>query len=362
VSDVDRWESVRAPLLRLLAFLTGDHWEIAFYPAARGRPARRGPRRRFRPRPFAASAACLLSGGLDSFIGASDALAAGERLALVSHTAAGTSVAAGPAQSAVVRALRQQYGAPSLRHLPFWVTAPKQQFADVTEDTTRSRSIIFLALGALVASALPPGPDRPRLIVPENGLISLNAPLTDNRLGSLSTKTTHPHTLDLFGEVLSGIGLEVRVETPYQLATKGEMMANARDRAFVERVAKGTVSCARPTQTRWLRPEQRAADHRVARLHCGYCVPCIIRRSAMAAVGLDSLDDYRRDVHAPEVEDDEGRRADAAAFRVAVARLRAGGGPTDVLSSGPTSRGPYATADLIHVHRRGLEEVAAFLR
>jgi hypothetical protein len=354
VSDVVRWEGVQGPLLRLLAYLTGDHWEVGFYPASRGRPAP-GSSRPLERQPFPATAACLLSGGLDSFIGAADALARRERLALVSHNAAGTATAGGPAQSAIVAALREQYTPASLRHVPFFVNAPKQGFTGVTEDTTRSRSIIFLALGVLVASSLSEGARR--LIVPENGLISLNAPLTDNRLGSLSTKTTHPYTIALFRDVLAGLGLGVEVETPYQVTTKGEMLTSARDREFVGEWAPVTVSCARPTQARY----QRDDDPRAKRMHCGYCVPCIIRRAAMFAAGLDSADDYRRDLFAPEVLDDPRRRENLLAFRIAIERLRAGGGPADVLASGPLGSARQPVADLVDVHRRGLEEVAAFL-
>lgn len=77
----------------------------------------------------------------------------------------------------------------------------------------------------------------------------------------------------------------------------------------------------------------------------------------MFAADLDLVDDYRRNLFAPEVLDDPGRRED----RVAIERLRAGSGPADVLASGPLGSARHPIAALVDVHRRGLEEVVAFL-
>ena len=46
------------------------------------------------------------------------------------------------------------------------------------------------------------------LYVPENGVISLNIPLTVMRLGSLSTRTTHPYFMGLMQNLLYGLGLD----------------------------------------------------------------------------------------------------------------------------------------------------------
>ena len=46
-----------------------------------------------------------------------------------------------------------------------------------------------------------------KLIVPENGLISLNIPLTHSRLGGSSTRTTHPYYMSLLQELICNLNI-----------------------------------------------------------------------------------------------------------------------------------------------------------
>lgn len=348
VSDLDAWERVQDRFRDLIAFLTGDHWTVHFRQANVPRPPL-DEKLRGRAIPLEAEAACLLSGGLDSFIGATDALSAGRSLALVSHYAAGgAGTHASPAQDLLRNELAERYGADHVRHLKFQVTPPKSLTGE-TEDTTRSRSIIFLALGALVASGIRGGVP---LLVPENGLISLNVPLTPNRLGSHSTRTTHPHTMQLFGEILAGLGLRVPIELPYRFSTKGEMLINALDQELIRRGAGQTVSCARPGQARWTGGSEYA--------HCGYCVPCLIRRASMARAGLDDRR-YRLDVLDMPAHATATQLENLRLFRVAGVRAAERSGWADVLKSGPLPDDATVFDEYVGVYRRGLEEVVGFL-
>ncbi len=189
VSDVAAWELARHDFLEFLSFLTGDRWDVVFRSVAAKRPSPK-PRRPPISPPLtqSADAVCLLSGGLDSFVGALDFLARDKTLLLVSHNASGSARFSSPAQDEVMPALERVAGEP-LVHLKMRVNPPKKIGDHEAESTQRSRSIIFLGLGVLAASAMPQGTP---LIVPENGFISLNVPLTNGRLGSLSTRTTHP--------------------------------------------------------------------------------------------------------------------------------------------------------------------------
>lgn len=58
------------------------------------------------------------------------------------------------------------------------------------------------------------------LMVPENGLIALNVPLDETRVGSFSTRTTHPFYLSLWNKLLLGLGLNMSVVNPYWNKTK----------------------------------------------------------------------------------------------------------------------------------------------
>ena len=79
-----------------------------------------------------------------------------------------------------------------LRHLQMNHNAgvPKPE----TPSSQRARSLIFIAYGVLAATTLKQyhAGGSVTLYVCENGFISINPPLTEMRLGSLSTRTTHP--------------------------------------------------------------------------------------------------------------------------------------------------------------------------
>jgi hypothetical protein len=154
---------------------------------------------------------------------------------------------------------------------------------DLHERTTRSRSALFLA-GAL-ATAAAAGPHVP-VYVPENGWIGLNVPLTRARTGSASTRTTHPHFMTLFTAACRAIGIDNPLINPYRLQTKGEMLAACRNPRLLARLAPASVSCAHPETPRWRgRPQG----------NCGYCLPCLVRRAALARIGHDQAGQYAWD-------------------------------------------------------------------
>src|SRR5262249_11055680 len=148
----------------------------------------------------------------------------------------------------------------------------------------RSRSLLFLALGTAAASVY--GPTVP-LSVPENGYMSLNVPLTVTRLSSLSTRTTHPYFIGLFRRFLAAVGLATPIEFQSHVRPKGEMLATAKNQPMPRSAASLTMSCAPPEAGRHTKA--------VPSLHCGYCVPCLIRRAAMHAAEVPDAR-YRVDV------------------------------------------------------------------
>lgn len=349
VSSVGLWENAEEPLRKLLSFLTGDHWRISLRKSGDSRPST-DSNLLDQGQPVESSAVCLLSGGLDSFIGAVDALAAGENLALVSHYAGGKATYSVPAQDAVRGKLAAEYGDDRSTHLKFRVDPPKLLTGE-WEPTTRSRSIIFFGLGILVASAL--GEDT-LLLVPENGLISLNVPLTYSRLGSLSTRTTHPHTMAVLREVISALGVNVRLDNPYLIKTKGEMLEDTAKEVLVRSSIKFTMSCAHPTAGRFAGGEGSGIRH------CGYCVPCIIRRAALAKIGMDPLEEYRIDVTGSRPIT-KRQLEDLRAFLIAVEQARNGVGVRDLLRAGPLRPNPDELKQHLGVYFRGLDEVARLL-
>jgi hypothetical protein len=360
VTDPASWHEADAVLRELLGFLTGDHWAVSV--RERHSPAPPGdPRRRGRLAPLRATRVSLLSGGLDSAIGAVNLLEAGERVAFVSHNAkSGGAAFSSPSQHAVLSVLRQHFPTAQIHHLRFRVNPPSA-IPGLTEGvtTTRSRSIMFFALGLLATTGLDmvQGGTPIPLVVPENGLISLNVPLTKARLGSWSTRTTHPHTLAMMREALARLGVSTPLETPYATRTKGEMLLDCvnRNPAVAVEVSRATVSCAHPNQSRFLPADRRQP-------HCGTCVPCIIRRAATQHAGID---DKRYSFDLPrELRLLKRRRAaDARAFVYALERRRRPARPLDINLCGPLHvNTDDELRDLLRVYDAGMDEIARYLR
>ena len=338
VANPSAWTDALPTLTRMLSFLTGDRWDVRI----RERKARTRPKTRLRKPPQCVS---LFSGGLDSFVGAIDLLETGKTAALVGQYSAGTTSGEQKRAHGVVETAYKG------QTLPLWFyVQPFKGEGRESEDTMRSRSILFLALGTAVASAI--GPTTP-LFVPENGLISLNVPLTFSRMGSLSTRTTHPHFISLYKNFLAELGINVPIETPYRFKTKGEMLKEAKNETMLRTGARETMSCAHPSAGRYrgLTPG-----------HCGYCVPCLIRRAAMRAVGIDLKSDYGVDVLTAKPAANTVQGRDRRGFEMAIQRvqaLRPFELIAEVLHSGPLP--PDEIREYVEVYSRGLKEVGHFL-
>jgi 7-cyano-7-deazaguanine synthase in queuosine biosynthesis len=339
VVNLERWTEVMPRVVQMLEFLTGDRWQINF--------RQRQPSEKWEvkgekiPRVEAVS---LFSGGLDSLIGAIDLLGDGKSVGLVGHHGAGIT---NSVQKRVISEIQRRYRDRITPYM-FYVQPPKKG-SGRGEPSMRSRSVLFLVLGTVVANAL--GCKIP-LIIAENGLISLNVPLTNSRLGSLSTRTTHPHFISLYQEMLLSLGLVTPVEMPYRFHTKGEMLANAKNQKVLQSTVNLTMSCSHPEIGRY---HQGTPGN-----HCGYCVPCIIRRAALASVQLDNCK-YNVDIlkDPPMSDRDTGR--DFRAFQMAIERSNYANPRSalfDVLSAGPLP--PDDVKYYVGVYSRGMDEVRSF--
>jgi 7-cyano-7-deazaguanine synthase in queuosine biosynthesis len=338
VTQPDLWNAASPILTELLSFLTGDEWDLRFRKKPTAEAIKVGDSSLIQPQ-----AACLFSGGLDSFVGAIDLLATGANVALVGHYGNKRD------QSPVFESLKPSFEA---QMLPFWfyLVPPKMNKDQVVDSTMRARSLLFLSLGTAVASAIAPGAP---LYIPENGPISLNIPLTFGRAGTHSTRTTHPHTINLFRRLLSALGIVVVLRTPYRFVTKGEMLRDCKDQTALKAGVHSTISCSSPQAGRFFgRPVGQ---------HCGYCVPCIIRRAALRVVGLDD-EPHHRDVLDSSIEAKTAAGSDKRAFLMAIARVQKMSPLeiiAEVLSGGPVDGSEID--DLTAVFKRGLGEVESFM-
>ncbi|MBW1986276.1 MAG: hypothetical protein JRI50_03450 [Deltaproteobacteria bacterium] len=263
------WMAPVTELAPLLDFLTGDHWRLVPRPGS--------PDLGFQSEwklPWIPDLVCLFSGGVDSLVGAIDFLEAGYRLLLVSHYDFGQLAGY---QKNLAMALTQHYGPDRVQGLGLRVQL------EAPELSLRSRSLLFIALGLAAAGAFG---SRMPLLVPENGFISLNPPLTLNRLGSYSTRTTHPYFTHNLRELCRQANIHHPLVNPYQGQTKGEMLARCRGGELLRALLPYTLSCSHPVVSRW---------HRQPQGNCGYCFPCLLRRAALHQINADQGRDYLYD-------------------------------------------------------------------
>ena len=280
VLNVGRWNANSALLKEMLDFLTGDDWTFHFRDRiciTDDEDKYKKCKHHFRnsTQKIDTNVFCMLSGGLDSFIGAIDLLSSNVNPIFVGNYNGGKGVSV--YQNRVIDSLQKHFKIAPERFYQFYA-APKSG----KEDTTRSRSLLFFSHAILLAS----GMNKPvKLYIPENGVISMNIPLTEHRMGSLSTRTTHPYFMGLLQELLKSLDLKITIVNPYQFKTKGEMMLECKDLEFLKSNYPLTMSCSHPDLGRWKKEKESS--------HCGVCLPCTIRRAAILKAGLNDKSFYR---------------------------------------------------------------------
>jgi hypothetical protein len=329
----DLWDQdVLQAAAGLLHWLTGDIWEVTVTPA---------PDTAF-PAPAVVGEpgdqVSLLSGGLDSYLGAIDLLRSGRRPLFVGHKDSPTSVR--HAQTAVGTWLSRSFEPP-----PSYSRFALSQARQRAEPSSRSRSLMFCSLG--IAAAASSG--SAAVIVPENGYTSINLPLRPNRGGALSTRSTHPWTFHLIRQLLDGLAIKVTVSNPFEWMTKGEMMttvAAASPPGGWEDTAALTLSCSK-LDGNWYgaSPNQ----------NCGLCVPCMVRRATFLKAGIPDKTAYVfESAQGQQLQDlISKRRGDIEAVKYAIGASVA----PDAIDAGtwPPGYDVDRAEDLV---QRGLDELA----
>lgn len=351
VRDPALWTRAITTLTKALNFLTGDRWTIGF----RARPPRFATIAEEAPRSLIAlpfDVVSLFSGGLDSLIGAIDLLQSGSTPLLVSHFGEG---ATSDAQGKLFAALRKHYDKSSFERLRVGMTFEDGLIDGVgSENSTRGRSFLFFALGIFAGTGLG---KAFTLRVPENGLIALNVPLDPLRLGSNSTRTTHPYYMARWNELLVELGINGYIENRYWDKTKGEMASNCENKALLRQLAPESLSCSSPTKGRW---------QGLGIEHCGYCLPCLIRRAALEYAwgpGEDQTTYTVPDLRAKALDTRESTGKQVRSFQYAIERLRGRPQLANLLIHKPGSLADQAANldQLADVYRRGLDEVARLI-
>jgi hypothetical protein len=294
----------------------------------------------------------LFSGGLDSLAGAIEELAAKNgRIALVSHR---SSVKVFDHQKRIVQKLSERFPKQIL-HIPILVT--RQEDLPVKDYTQRSRSFLYAALACAVGHIL--GINKVRFF--ENGVVSINLPISEQVIGGRATRTTHPRVIKTFREFFSvALASAVDIDNPFVWRTKKDIVQTIVENGGSELI-NDSVSCTRV--------------HEMTKLntHCGRCSQCIDRRFAILAAKAeahDASEKYRCDLLTSARDDEIDRTMAESYVRTAVNISgmndvaffgQFGGEAARLLDCFPSMRPDDVGRGVYDLHQRHAEDVTRVL-
>lgn len=323
--ETEKWNLVKEEFEWMLRFLTGDFWKLNIMQL----PKSIVPMYEHQER--SCDCACLLSGGVDSLVGAIDLAENGRKPLFVSQ------VVKGDAEKQ--RQFANYFGQDNLCQWSCYISKRGE-----SENSTRARSIVFFAYALLATCGIAVGPNgRKEIIVPENGFISLNIPLDAGRIGSLSTKTTHPVYMASLQKIWDKVGLAVNLVLPYKYKTKGEVVRDCKNKKILMETVFVSTSCGK--------------FHRHGYRHCGVCVPCLVRRAAFMKAGL--TDETVKGYCVENLK--QAQSKDVAATTIAVMQEEQYG-IDSVVKGGLLFANDQERIELRGVVSRGIAELREFLR
>lgn len=336
-----RWKNQKEVLERMLKFLTGDLWRIIFIKREITFVDRDNKEKRTNKYEIAS----LFSGGMDSLIASINYMEQRQPTLLISH--------AGEArvrhwQTDLLHILDEDYPDVLHENAYLWTSLGDIDLPYAEEDKNqRSRSFLFIAIAIFAMSGTK---GCKLLLMPENGLIALNVPLDCTRVGSHSTRTTHPYYLKLWNEISESI-FEFAIVNPFWNKTKGEMATECLNKEVLKVAIGKSFSCSSVNNA------NIRSGHAQ---HCGHCLPCIIRRAAMhRAFGSFDSSEYLYS-NVSEIENHRGLVGEQLrSFQYAIQKLKHNIHAKDVLihKPGPLENDEEYLLELSNMYYRGLMEV-----
>jgi 7-cyano-7-deazaguanine synthase in queuosine biosynthesis len=353
----DHWSNpqVSEPLRTMLSFLSEDEYVFEFEKATNPVPFHNylelsdGDDTAFK-----ADEVVLFSGGLDSLSGAIEELSTTKkRIALVSHRSSSKIF---DYQKQLIAELNGRFPK-RLFHLPVLMTR-QQKTLPAPEYTHRSRSFLYAALACAVARLFEI--DQIRFF--ENGVLSINLPISEQVVGARATRTTHPLVLERFREFFSAaVSTRIEVENPFIWKTKTDVIRSIVDRGCGALI-KHTVSCT------------RTYDITKMYSHCGCCSQCLDRRFAILAANAaqhDPVDMYKVELLAGKRDKDDDKTMAESYVKTALELRYMGEHAFFGRFSGETARVyegfPSLTADevgrqVFDLHQRHAQAIGDVLR
>lgn len=292
VREPEVWKSdkVLQVLVETLGFLSDDDYDFRFSKVKKQTPVDQYfDLTENKATGFIPEEVLLFSGGLDSLAGTiKECISDGKKVVAVSHR---SSPKVDSTQKALINEFSLRNDKPNFFHVPVWANNTN---ARAKEFTQRTRSFLFAALGAAIARMFKL--DRIRFY--ENGVISMNLPISEQIVGALASRTTHPKVLDGYSRLFSLLfDRPFAVDNPFIWMTKTDVVERIGN-SDCSQLIKYSNSCAHV----W--------DQTKLHNHCGRCSQCIDRRFATLASGHaknDPREMYAVDLLTGERETTEDR-------------------------------------------------------
>jgi 7-cyano-7-deazaguanine synthase in queuosine biosynthesis len=302
VDNPDLWRSsaVLSALVKVLSFVTEDKWDFSF--SSRKLDETSQLQMFESDGQLAGNPGCvsLFSSGADSLCAAVEAHGSGLNPLLVSHR---PSPSVGRHQDDLIEMLRtrssDRYG---FRQVAGMI---HRRGKDPIETSQRTRSFLFGSLALAAASSLKVWDVR----MSDNGVVSVNLPLTAGVVGAQASRSTHPLFLRLFEQLARTVfGSPFEVSNPFWNKTRAETLEVLKAAGWGDLIS-ATYSCAHP------RGRTRQAPH------CGACSQCVDRRFGMLAAGLaeyDLAERYELDIFRDPLAEGEARTIATSYVRLAL--------------------------------------------
>ncbi len=271
------WNKTKDWWNKILCFLTGDIWDVNFRQCFKQYSKRDNPNR-IHLHIEKCDCVSLFSGGLDSYCGAVKLLEDGKSPCLIGHN---EYPKLRKKQQEFVDCFQSIYDNQMVKFISFSANsrAPKDMQGKKlvgAENTSRGRSLLFLSAAISIAGILG---DTVPVYIPENGFIGLNIPLTNSRKGTCSTRTTHPYFIKGLQDILQSVGIRNPIINFFAFSSKREIVDSVKDTKAFKTHYMDTISCSHPCLARY-----NKKGHNEYPINCGYCYPCLIRKSSLIDV------------------------------------------------------------------------------
>lgn len=285
------WRSaeVSDALIELLSFLSEDEYDFCFtpykHPPALDTYLNFGKGAVEKP----PESVVLFSGGLDSLGGVLEEVVRDKKSALLITHESTTKLRGRH------RTLRSMIVNATSGPAPQFITVRvNKKNQTEREYTQRARSFLYAALAVAAARMA----DLNAIRFFENGVVSLNLPMSPQVVGSRATRTTHPRVLACMNRLFSSItGSAFTVDNGFLWKTKADVVGD---------IVKG----GHGSMIEWSTSCTHTWTYRKDKPHCGVCSQCIDRRFAVLASNagqFEPADKYRHQLLTEARDEGESR-------------------------------------------------------